>query len=97
VRGRLSGLLWQLKRRQVYNAAATYAAGGFIVLQGAELLLPALPVPGWSYTALAGAVIAGFPVALMLGWIYDISATGLKRTDASRGADRRGGMSEVKP
>jgi CheY-like chemotaxis protein len=90
-RGGLRGLLWQLKRRHVYNAAATYAAGGFIVLQGAELLLPALPVPGWSYTALAGAVIAGFPVALMLGWIYDISATGLRRTDAAPLQGRRGG------
>ncbi len=91
VRSGVRGLLWQLKRRHVYNAAATYAAGGFIVLQGAELLLPALPVPGWSYTALAGAVIAGFPVALMLGWIYDISATGLRRTDAAPVAGRRGG------
>jgi DNA-binding response OmpR family regulator len=72
--------LWQLKRRHVYNVAATYAAAAFIILQAAELVLPVLPFPGWLYSVLAGLVIAGFPVALVLGWIYDISATGLRRT-----------------
>jgi DNA-binding NtrC family response regulator len=83
--GALRGFLWQLKRRHVYNVAATYAAMGFIGLQVAELVLPAVPVPSWTYSLLVGATIVGFPVALVVGWIYDITSVGVKRT---RSADK---------
>ena len=62
----------ELRRRHVYNVAATYAAMAFIALQAAELILPALPLPVWSYNALVGLVFTGFPTALVLGWIYDV-------------------------
>jgi DNA-binding NtrC family response regulator len=77
--------LWQLKRRHVYNVAATYAAVAFIALQVAELILPAVAAaPAWSYTALVILTIAGFPVALVLGWIFDLTAAGIRRTSAAR-------------
>jgi DNA-binding response OmpR family regulator len=77
----LKNFLWQLKRRHVYNVGATYAAVTFIVLQSAELLIPAVPgAPTWMYGALVGVMLAGLPVALVLGWVYDITASGLKRT-----------------
>lgn len=80
-RGGLSHLLWQLQKRHVYQVAATYAAVGFILLQATELVLPAVPsLPGWVYPALVGVVLGGFPVALVLGWVYDITSTGLRRT-----------------
>jgi DNA-binding NtrC family response regulator len=83
---RFARLLWQLKRRHVYNIAATYAAVGFLTLQVAELVTSALPVPHWLYPLLAGLVLGGFPVALLLGWLYDITASGLTRTHSSRHA-----------
>ena len=81
---RVARLLWQLKRRHVYKVAATYAAVGFLTLQVAELVTSALPVPGWSYPVLAGLVLGGLPVALLLGWLYDITAAGLTRTQPGR-------------
>jgi DNA-binding response OmpR family regulator len=78
----LGKLLWQLKRRLVYNVAATYAAVGFVGLQASELIVPVLPVPGWVYTALVGAVIAGFPVALVAAWVYDVTSSGVVRGTA---------------
>ena len=83
---RVARLLWQLKRRHVYNVAATYAAVGFLTLQVAELVTSALPVPSWLYPLLAGLVLGGFPVAMLLGWLYDITAAGLTRTHSSRHA-----------
>jgi CheY-like chemotaxis protein len=80
-RSPLQGFLWQLKRRHVYNVTATYAAVTFIVLQTAELVIPAVSgLPAWTYAALVGVMLAGFPIALVLGWVYDITATGVKRT-----------------
>ncbi len=72
---RLRSLLRELRRRHVYHAAATYAAVCLAALQIGELVLPVLPVPGWAYPALVGIAIAGLPVVLAMGWIYDISLT----------------------
>ena len=76
----IARFLWELKRRHVYNVSATYAAIAFIALQSAELVLPALPVPAWSYTMLVALVIGGFPIAIVLGWVYDLTATGWRRS-----------------
>jgi CheY-like chemotaxis protein len=80
---RLHRFLWEAKRRHVYNVAVSYAAVGFIVLQGAQLVLPVLPLPDWSYRALVVLTIAGFPIAVVLGWVYDLSAAGIRRSGAS--------------
>jgi CheY-like chemotaxis protein len=74
--------LWQLKRRLVYNVAATYAAVGFVGLQASELIVPVLPLPSWVFTALVGLVIAGFPVALVAAWVYDVTSSGVVRGTA---------------
>jgi CheY-like chemotaxis protein len=84
VRHSIKRLLWQMKRRHVYNVVATYAAVVFVSLQVAELLLPALPLPEWSYQLLVALAVVGLPVAMMLGWIYDITENGVKRTSAAR-------------
>ena len=82
--GSIKRLLWQMKRRHVYNVAATYAAVVYVTLQAAGLVLPALPVPSWSFQMLVGLAVVGLPVALVLGWIYDITESGVKRTNAVR-------------
>lgn len=91
-RSAMHHFLWELKRRHVYNVSATYAAVSFILLQSAEMMLPVLPVPAWSYRLLVALVIGGFPVAVVLGWIYDVTATGWRRsptvTLAIEGASR---------
>lgn len=51
-----------------------------ITLQVAELVLPAVPAPSWTYSLLMGATVVGFPVALVIGWIYDITSSGVQRT-----------------
>jgi DNA-binding response OmpR family regulator len=87
-RSALRHFLWELKRRHVYNLSVTYAAVCFIVLQVAEVTLPALPVPDWAHTAIVVLAIAGFPIVVVFGWIYDLTATGLKRSPpAEPGAD----------
>ena len=79
----IARFLWELKRRHVYNVSATYAAFAFIALQAAELVLPVLPLPAMSYTVLVALVIGGFPVAIVLGWVYDLTATGWRRSHPS--------------
>jgi hypothetical protein len=73
--------LAELKRRRVFNVAVAYAAVGFLLLQGAGMVLPVLPLPPWSYEGLVAVVLAGFPVALVLGWMYDLTFRGIQRAE----------------
>jgi serine/threonine protein kinase len=76
----LSSFLSELRRRRVYRAAAAYLAVAFVALQGADIVLPALPLPAWTLTALVVLTLTGFPVVLVLTWIYDLNRGGLERT-----------------
>lgn len=78
---RLKRLLSELKRRHVYRVAVIYVAAGFALLQGLDIVLPALEAPAWVLRASVITVLAGFPVALTLSWIFDLTRGGIERTD----------------
>lgn len=68
-----------LKRRRVFKVVAVYGAVGFAILQGVELLEPVLSLPPWLYRSTGVALLIGFPVAVVLTWLYDFN-DGLSRT-----------------
>jgi tetratricopeptide (TPR) repeat protein len=69
---RLKAFLTELKRRKVYRVAAAYAAGAFVVWQAAEIALPALGFPGSVLRFVVVISLLGFPVAVVLAWIYEL-------------------------
>ena len=69
----------ELKRREVYPVIVTYAIAGWLLLQIGEVTFGPLGLPDWVMTALIVVVIAGFPVALVLAWTYDITPLGIRR------------------
>ena len=72
----------EVKRRKVYQVAATYiiAAGGIIQLASAAF--PAWEVPNWALRLVIVLLLMGFPIALILAWAYDITAQGVRATPA---------------
>lgn len=70
----------ELRRRHVGRVALAYAAVAFVVLQAAEIVLPAFDVPEWGLRVVVVFAFLGFPVALALAWIYDITRHGIERT-----------------
>jgi serine/threonine-protein kinase len=66
------GFLAELRRRKVFRVAAVYIGSAFVLLQGAELLISALHLPGGLLTVLVVLAIAGLPLALVLAWVFDI-------------------------
>lgn len=77
----LRGFLRELKRRHVYKVAVAYVAAAFLGLQAlVDIILPAFPVPDWIYTVLVSVALAGFPVVLVLSWMYDMTSSGIRRT-----------------
>jgi tetratricopeptide (TPR) repeat protein/TolB-like protein len=76
----LDRLLSELKRRRVYKVTAIYVAAGFALLQGLDIVLPALDAPAWVLRACVLAILLGFPLTLVLAWVFDITPEGVERT-----------------
>jgi len=71
----------ELKKRKVFNSAAIYLATAFILLQAATIIIPALKIPEWTISFLVVLAILGFPVVIIISWIYDISNEGFVKTE----------------
>lgn len=78
----LKNLSSELKRRKVYPVIAGYGFVAWILLQIGEVTFEPLGLPPWAMTLLVIVVIGGFPIALILSWVFDITATGLQRDSA---------------
>ena len=79
---KLSRFWQELKRRKVIKSIAMYAATAFIILEAADIILPRLGLPDWMVTFLIILVIVGFPIMIILSWIFDITPEGVKKTGA---------------
>lgn len=79
-----SELSAELKRRRVYPVIAAYAVGAFILLQIGEITFAPLGLPNWVMVSLIALVILGFPVAVVLAWIFNITPAGIRRDSADR-------------
>jgi TolB-like protein/Flp pilus assembly protein TadD len=73
--------LTELKRRKVYRVAVTYAVLAWLLIQIATQVFPFFDVPTWAVRLVIVALVLGFPVALLLSWLFDLTPSGIKRTD----------------
>ncbi|MEJ2677883.1 MAG: hypothetical protein P8174_02270 [Gemmatimonadota bacterium] len=84
--------LEELKRRHVYKVAAVYAVVAWVVIQIAATALPyLLDRPDPVIRVIIILSLVGFPIALVLGWIFDVTPEGVQRTDAQPPAPAPGG------
>jgi TolB-like protein/Tfp pilus assembly protein PilF len=71
----------ELKRRHVYKVAIAYAIVGWLVMQIAATVVPALHLSDAITSAVVVLTLLGFPIALVLAWAFDLTPEGLKRTE----------------
>ena len=76
---RLSSVFRELKHRKVFQAATGYAVVAWIVLQIGEVTFEPLGVPPWGMTLLIAIVVAGFPVAMVISWFFDLTLKGFEK------------------
>ena len=69
----------ELRDRKVFRVAIVYLVAGWLVMQIADVMFPALGLPQWSVTLVAALLIVGFPVALVLSWAYEAGPGGIHR------------------
>jgi TolB-like protein/Tfp pilus assembly protein PilF len=78
----------ELKRRKVIRVGIAYAIGAWLVLQLTEVLSELLQLPAKIGPVVVTLVAIGFPVTLILAWIFEFTSEGLKR-DSEVTADQR--------
>jgi TolB-like protein/Flp pilus assembly protein TadD len=71
----------ELRRRNVYRAAAAYAVVGWLVVQIATQVLPIFDVSALALRIIVLVIVAGFPLVLILSWVYEVTPQGIVRTD----------------
>src|SRR4051812_41614514 len=71
----------ELKRRNVYKVAVAYAVVAWLLIQAASILFPTYEAPAWVMKVFLAVVVAGFPIALVIAWAFELTPEGLKRTE----------------
>jgi ketosteroid isomerase-like protein len=73
-------LFSELRRRNVFRVALTYAVVAWLLIEIASVLLPLVDAPESIITAFVVLLALGFAVALFVSWAFEMTPEGLKRT-----------------
>jgi len=73
-------LFSELRRRNVFRVALTYAVIAWLLIEIASVLLPLVNAPESIITAFVVLLALGFAVALFISWAFEMTPEGLKRT-----------------
>lgn len=86
----VTGFFEELKRRKVYRVAAAYIIAAVGIIQLASAAFPAWELPNWALRLVIVLLLIGFPLALVLGWVFDVTPQGIRATPrAGPGTHRR--------
>lgn len=77
----------ELKRRKVYGAAISYGITGWLLAQIASLITSSFEAPSWVIKVIIIALIIGYPIVLILAWVYEMSPQGMRKTKAKETDD----------
>ena len=75
----------ELKRRRVYRVALVYGVFASAMIQVGGTILPIFHARQWVQQVFIVLIATGFPFALVLAWIFDITREGIRRTPNARG------------
>ncbi len=73
--------LTELKRRNVYRAAVAYAVVAWFLTQLTTQVFPFFEIPNSAVRFVVIALAVGFPIAMLLAWLYELTPEGIVRTE----------------
>jgi len=71
----------ELKRRNVIKPTIAYLIVAWLVAQVADVVLPTFDAPLYIMKTLIFVLILGFPISLVISWVYELSPKGIKKTE----------------
>jgi len=75
----------ELKSRRVYRVAIGYIVAAGATVQVVGTVLPIFHAPDWTLQAFVILVAAGFPIALVFAWCFDVKAGSIEITNGEAG------------
>lgn len=78
----MKAFLQELRRRNVFRVAGVYAVVGWLLIQVVVAVKAPLGLPGWFDTAIIVLILAGFPVAIILAWAFEMTPDGIRPTES---------------
>jgi TolB-like protein/Tfp pilus assembly protein PilF len=85
----MTGFFEELKRRKVYRVALAYAVASWALAQGLAQVLPVFGIPNSVVRVVIALMLVGFPVVLVLAWLFDVTPQGIRATPAPSVPTRR--------
>src|SRR5438309_4315558 len=76
----MSSFFEELKRRKVYRVAIAYIVAGWALAQGLAQVLPVFDISNSVIRVVIALLLIGFPVALVLAWVFDVTSQGIRAT-----------------
>jgi TolB-like protein/Tfp pilus assembly protein PilF len=76
----LSNFIAELRRRRVFRVAAFYGGIAFVVIQIIDGTFEVMGIPAWVSRLVIIFLVLGFPVSMILAWVFDITDEGIVRT-----------------
>jgi TolB-like protein/Tfp pilus assembly protein PilF len=71
----------ELKRRNVYRAAVAYGVVAWFLTQLTTQVFPFFEIPNSAVRFVVIALTIGFPIAMLLSWLYEFTPEGIVRTE----------------
>jgi hypothetical protein len=71
----------ELKRRNVYRAAVAYGVVAWFLTQLTTQVFPFFEIPNSAVRFVVIALAIGFPIAMLLAWVYEFTPEGIVRTE----------------
>ena len=85
----MSGNLFaELKRRKVVKVGVVYLVAAWLAVQVASIVFPAFDAPAWALRVFILVLLLGFPIALVLTWVLELTPEGV-RFEASPTGNKR--------
>ena len=77
---KLSQFWQELKRRRVVHVITVYASAAWVLIQLVDNLTEPLNLPTGLATIVVIVLAVGFPPAVILSWLYDLTGRGIEKT-----------------
>jgi len=74
-------LFEELKRRRVFRLIAAYVVVAWVLIQVVTAIEEPLNLPDWFDTAVIVLLGIGFPIAVIMSWVYDVTPEGVVHED----------------
>ena len=92
---KLSQFWQELKRRKVIYVITVYASAAFVIIELVNNVVEPLNLPERMSTIVIVVLAIGFPIAIILSWIFDLTPKGVEKTKPL-GKDQEAQMPTIK-